>query len=100
LGPLEVGWKVFGELGILRAGQRRGTDVSVLKIGSRDGFLCFGGIQRFHADLRREFSWGNFKLDFFGVLGGGQRSATEEGGQLCVTFVHLEEFWRQLSWVL
>jgi hypothetical protein len=37
----------------------------------------------FHADLRREFWWGNLDLMFFGVLGGDPRSAIEEGGHWC-----------------
>jgi hypothetical protein len=41
---IEGNWKVFGRLGILGAGQRRGVDVNVPKIGSRAGLFCFGGI--------------------------------------------------------
>jgi hypothetical protein len=40
--------------------QRRGVHVNPPKIGSRAGELCFGGILRFYADLRRECIWGNF----------------------------------------
>jgi hypothetical protein len=60
--------------------QRRGTGVNTPKIGSRVGVKCFGGIQRFCAELRRELSWGNWDLSFFGVLFGCPRSSTEEGG--------------------
>jgi hypothetical protein len=73
-------WKVFEKFGIFGAGQRRGTHVSVPKIGSRAALLCFGGILRNHAELRRELIWGNFNLEFFEGLPGGPRSATEEGG--------------------
>jgi hypothetical protein len=73
-------WELFGDLGIFGAGQRRGADVSVPKIGSRDGVLCFGGILRTHADLRREIVWGNFNLLFFLSLGGSPRVSIEEGG--------------------
>jgi hypothetical protein len=72
----------FGILG--RGVQRRGADVSTLEIGSRDGQTCFGGIQRFYAELRRECGWGNLILVFFEVLAGDPRKATEEGGHLCV----------------
>jgi hypothetical protein len=43
----------------------------------------FGGILGNRAELRRELFWGNLNLDFFGVLGGGPRRVTEEGGQWC-----------------
>jgi hypothetical protein len=72
--------------------QRRGTHVSPLKIGSRAGELCFGGILRFYADLRRELIWGNLDLLFFEVLVVGPRGAVEEEGQLvllCVFGVNL-----------
>jgi hypothetical protein len=73
--------------------QRRGTHVTPPKIGSRDGELCFGGIQRFYAELRREFKWRNLKLGFLGFMGGGPRGATEEGGQLvcllCIWGIYL-----------
>jgi hypothetical protein len=62
--------------------QRRGADVSVPKIGSRDGVLCFGGILEFHADLRRECNWGNLNLTIFWGLLGVPRGGTEEGGHL------------------
>jgi predicted metal-binding membrane protein len=70
----------------LGAGQRRGTHVSVPKIGSRAGLFCFGGIWDSHADLRRELNWGNLVLMFFWVLSGSPRGYTEEGGPL----VHFE----------
>jgi hypothetical protein len=44
IGQLNGTWKVFGRLGILGAGQRRGVHVNVPKIGSRAGLFCFGGI--------------------------------------------------------
>jgi hypothetical protein len=72
----------FGILG--RGVQRRGADVSTLKIGSRDGQTCFGGIQRFYAELRRECCWRNLNWGFFEVLAGDPRRSTEEGGHLCV----------------
>jgi hypothetical protein len=64
--------------------QRRGGHVNPPEIGSRDGVLCFGGILRFHADLRRECFGGNWDLMFFGLLVGFPREGGEEGGQLCV----------------
>jgi hypothetical protein len=76
----------------LGAGQRRGAHVSVPEIGSRGVLLCFGGILGFHADLRREFLWGNFNLDFLGVLPGVPRGFIEEGGHLCYSYVFLGEF--------
>jgi hypothetical protein len=66
-------------LGFFGVGQRRGTDVSVPKIGSRGEVLCFGGILGFYAVLRREYYRGNLNLGFFGVLLGDPRGATEEG---------------------
>jgi hypothetical protein len=54
MGQLDGTWKDFEGLGFFEAGQRRGADVSVLKIGSRDELLCFGGIWGSHADLRRK----------------------------------------------
>jgi hypothetical protein len=62
--------------------QRRGTRVNTPKNGSRAGETCFGGIQRFYAELRRELIRGNLDLDFFGVLVGDPRGGIEEGGQL------------------
>jgi hypothetical protein len=76
-------WKDFEKFGIFGVGQRRGAHVSVPKIGSRAGLLCFGGIWRFHAELRRDFFWRNLKLDFFEVLAVVPRRDTEEGGHLC-----------------
>jgi hypothetical protein len=72
--------------------QRRGAHVSIPKIGSRDGQKCFGGIMGFHADLRREYFWGNLDLGFLGVLLVGPREAGEEGGQQVFLFVCLGEF--------
>jgi hypothetical protein len=72
--------------------QRRGAHVSTLEIGSRGAETCFGGIQRFYAELRREFGWGNLSLGFFGVLGGGPRAFIEEGGLLVVLVMGLGEF--------
>jgi hypothetical protein len=72
--------------------QRRGVHVSPLEIGSRAGELCFGGILRFYADLRREFVWGNLNSMFFEIMGVSPRGAGEEGGQLvllCVFGVNL-----------
>jgi hypothetical protein len=73
-------WNFFG------VGQRRGADVSVLKIGSRGELLCFGGILGFYADLRRELWWGNLDLMVFWFLGVCPRGSTEEGGQLVLLF--------------
>jgi hypothetical protein len=66
----------------LRAGQRRGTHVSVPKIGSRVGVLCFGGNLGIYAELRRELYWGNLNLVVFGFLGVSPRGDIEEGGTL------------------
>jgi hypothetical protein len=81
-------------LGFFGVGQRRGADVSVPKIGSRDGLLCIGGILGIYAVLRREIGWGNLSLMFFGVLLGVPREGTEEGGPLVFPFVRLGEFKR------
>jgi hypothetical protein len=54
MGQLDGTWKVFGKLGILGPGQRRGVHVKIPEIGSRDGEKCFGGIMGFYAELRRE----------------------------------------------
>jgi hypothetical protein len=70
--------------------QRRGVDVNVPEIGSRDGVFVFGGILGFYAILRREWVWGNFNLEFFGGLFGVPREVTEEGGQY-VCFLRV--FW-------
>jgi hypothetical protein len=77
----------------LGVGQRRGAHVNVPKIGSRGEVLCFGGIQRFYAELRRDFIWGNLKLDFFCALVGDPRELTEEGGQFVCQCMHLGEFY-------
>jgi hypothetical protein len=59
LGTFERRW-IGNFAGIFeKAVQRRGVRVSPLKIGSRDGVLCFGGILENHADLRRDCFWGN-----------------------------------------
>jgi hypothetical protein len=79
-------------LGFFGVRQRRGTHVSVPKIGSRVGVFCFGGILGFHADLRREFIWGNLSLVFFEGLGVYPRESIEEGGQLVCLSVCLGEF--------
>jgi hypothetical protein len=63
-----------------RAVQRRGVRVSTLKIGSRDGVYCFGGIQRFYAELRREYYGGNLSLVFLRNLLVSPRGTSEEGG--------------------
>jgi hypothetical protein len=62
---------------------RRGTHVNTLKLGSRGAGKCFGGIQRFYAELRRELVWGNLVLGFLKVLLVVLRGATEEGDQWC-----------------
>jgi hypothetical protein len=58
--------KVFENWNFWRVGQRRGAHVRIPEIGSRVGLFCFGGIIGFYAELRREFVWGNLKLDFLG----------------------------------
>jgi hypothetical protein len=91
-GQLSESWKVFG-IGIFESRvQRRGAHVSTLKIGSRVGVLCFGGIWRIYADLRRESVWGNFNLAFFGGLVEVPREYIEEGGQYVCQFMCLGEF--------
>jgi hypothetical protein len=60
--------------------QRRGGRVNIPEIGSRVGETCFGGIQRFYAELRREYFWGNLDLMFFGGLGGFPRGGVRRGG--------------------
>jgi hypothetical protein len=77
----------------LGVGQRRGTHVSVPKIGSRDGLLCFGGIWGVYAELRREFGWGNLNLGFFWVLVGSPRGGIEEGGPTVVFGGILTSIW-------
>jgi hypothetical protein len=92
LWSIEGFWKVFERFGFLRAGQRRGTHVSVPKIGSRGEVLCFGGILGSYADLRRELNRRNLDLLFFGVLVEDPRGYIEEGGQLVFPFVCEGEF--------
>jgi hypothetical protein len=81
-----VFWPNFG-----KAVQRRGTDVSTPKNGSRDGKFCFGGIMGFYAVLRREFWWGNLRWGGFCVLLVSPRRVTEEGGPFMRQFVYLGE---------
>jgi hypothetical protein len=80
----EVNWmrieKNFGVWEFWDLVQRRGGRVSPLKIGSRDGEMCFGGICWIYADLRREFIWGNLVLVFFEIMGDDPRGGWEEGG--------------------
>jgi hypothetical protein len=64
---------------------RRGVHVNTPKLGSRGEGKCLGEFYGVYADLRREFVWGNFKLEFFGVLLVSPRGTTEEGGHLCVS---------------
>jgi hypothetical protein len=80
MGQLNGVWEDlrFGIFGIRV--QRRGAHVNILKIGSRDGEICFGGILGFYAELRREYYWGNLKWRFFWVLFGFPRRLVEEGG--------------------
>jgi hypothetical protein len=73
--------------------QRRGTHVSPLKIGSRDGQKCFGGILAFYAELRRDLDWGNLNLGFFEDLFGGPRGTCEEGGTLCTFWGNVLCWW-------
>jgi hypothetical protein len=73
-------WKDFLDWNFWGQVRRRGTDVSIPKIGSRGEVFCSGGIQRFYAELRRECFWRNLDLRFFGVMGGEPRGAWEEGG--------------------
>jgi hypothetical protein len=75
-----------------RGVQRRGVHVSTPKIGSRGGEKCFGGIQRFYAELRRELCWGDLRLDFFWVLFEVPRGTIEEGGHYVFRFVFLGGF--------
>jgi hypothetical protein len=70
----------FWGLEFLGEFQRRGVHVSTPKNGSRGAEKCFGGIQRFYAELRREFFWENWDLMFFWVFFGFPRGDTEEGG--------------------
>jgi hypothetical protein len=92
MGQLDKDWN-FSEFGIFGGRvQRRGGRVSTPEIGSRGAEICFGGILRFHADLRREFYWGNLVWVFFWVVGGVPRRDVEEGGHLCAFSVQLGEF--------
>jgi hypothetical protein len=63
--------------------QRRGTHVNTLKIGSRDGGICFGGILAFYAELRREYNWRNLDWGFLEILSVDPREVGEEGGTMC-----------------
>jgi hypothetical protein len=49
----------LGILGIWGKVQRRGTHVNPPKIGSRGAGNCLGEFLGIHADLRRDFGWGN-----------------------------------------
>jgi hypothetical protein len=89
--------KFLNDWEFLGVGQRRGAHVSIPKIGSRGVLLCFGGIWGCHADLRRELWWGNFKLGFFGALGGSPRGCTEEGGHFVFTLCFWGNF--NVNWV-
>jgi hypothetical protein len=79
----------FLGFGFLKGVQRRGVHVSPPKIGSRDGQMCFGGILRIHADLRRELDWGNLNWDFFEGLLGDPREGLRRGDQWCVFWGNL-----------
>jgi hypothetical protein len=82
MGQLNKIWK-FLRFGIFEIRvQRRGARVNILKIGSRDGQKCFGGILGFYAELRRELIWGNWDWGFFGVLVVSPRRLVEEGGPM------------------
>jgi hypothetical protein len=59
---------------------RRGVDVNIPEIGSRGARNCFGGIQRFYAELRRELFWGNWNLGFYS---GFRVDAWRRGGTMC-----------------
>jgi hypothetical protein len=94
-GPLIIGRRDWAELAVNWAGfetflgfcfleeelQRRGVHVKPPKIGSRGGVFVHRRNLRFHAVLRREFSWGVLFSVIFGILGGGPRGCVEEGGQ-------------------
>jgi hypothetical protein len=62
-GKVWVNW-IFG--GIVR---RRGTDVNIPKIGSRDGVFVPWGNLGFYAVLRRELEWGFYFWVGFGGYG-------------------------------
>jgi hypothetical protein len=80
---IEIFWRNFW---------RRGAHVNTLKIGSRGVKNCLGEILGVYADLRRDFKWGNLKLEFFGVLVEVPRETIEEGGQLWFLVCVLGEF--------
>jgi hypothetical protein len=61
---------------------RRGTHVSVPKIGSRGACFCFGGILGVYADLRREIEMGGIEIGCFWNLGGVLTWGWRRGGQL------------------
>jgi hypothetical protein len=63
--------------------QRRGTHVNSPEIGSRGDAFCIGGIYEIHADLRREFFWGNFIWVIFWVLFVEPRGVVRRGDQQC-----------------
>jgi hypothetical protein len=73
--------------------QRRGVHVNVPEIGSRAREFCFGGIQRFYAELRRELFRRNLNWGFLKVLLVGSRGVIEEGGHYVFTMC----FWGNLS---
>jgi hypothetical protein len=79
----------FLDFGFRRKIQRRGTHVNKPELGSRGEELCFGGIQRFYAELRRECGRGNLKLEFFGVLVEVPRGGWRRGGS-CVFLKRFE----------
>jgi hypothetical protein len=58
-GQLEEGWKDLGDFVVWGNVRRRGVHVNTAEIGSRGEVFCFGGIQRFYAELRRDLIWGN-----------------------------------------
>jgi hypothetical protein len=76
--------------------QRRGGHVNTPKNGSRVGVFCLGEIWGSHAVLRREFIWGNFKLDFFEDLLVSPRGDCEEGGPMVCIWGN---FWGRALWM-
>jgi hypothetical protein len=62
--------------------------------------MCFGGILGFYADLRREYFWGNLRLDSFEVLFEVPRRCIEEGGLLVFLgeFMGFTALWCGLGW--
>jgi hypothetical protein len=78
--------------------QRRGGRVNTPEIGSRDGINCFGGISGFHAELRREFKWGNFNLVVFGFLGGGPRGTVRRGGTMVFIWGNVLGYFPECGW--